>query len=109
MKTLGLNPSEENLDKIMRECDADGSGDIDFSEFIDVMSKKVNAHYTPAQLNVAFSIFKTDDMPNGYIKTESLEKALTIWGSDRVSTDKAVELLAAVSTNFYSNMFNMSD
>jgi Ca2+-binding EF-hand superfamily protein len=88
----------------MRECDTDGSGDIDFIEFIDVMSKKVNLNYSPSQLQVAFEIFATDDTPKGYIKTESLEKALTIWGSDRISSDKAVELIAAVR-NFKNNLF----
>ncbi|KAL0486542.1 calmodulin [Acrasis kona] len=98
LKTLGLNVSQENLNKVMDDIDTDGSGDIEFSEFVESMSKNIHTQYTSNQLRVAFSVFQTDDMPKGLIKTESLEKALTIWGSDRLSTDKANELIMTVNT-----------
>jgi Ca2+-binding EF-hand superfamily protein len=33
MRTLGLNPTEEELLNIVNEYDVDGNGKIDFSEF----------------------------------------------------------------------------
>lgn len=34
MITLGLKPTDEQIDTMMKEVDEDGSGDIDFSEFV---------------------------------------------------------------------------
>ena len=39
------------------EIDADGNGEIDFDEFVTVMSRKVNTSYTPAQVKAAFKVF----------------------------------------------------
>ena len=39
MDILRLNPTEAELDAMMYEVDTDGSGDVDFDEFVDVMSR----------------------------------------------------------------------
>eukprot|EP00658_Telonema_sp_P-2_P071564 TRINITY_DN60808_c0_g1_i2.p1 TRINITY_DN60808_c0_g1~~TRINITY_DN60808_c0_g1_i2.p1 ORF type:complete len:102 (+),score=35.28 TRINITY_DN60808_c0_g1_i2:180-485(+) len=81
---------------MMREVDADGSGDIDFDEFVTVMSRRVQADYTPEQLKSAFKVFETDSVPLGYVSTEVLEHALTTYGTDKLSPEEASELLATV-------------
>jgi calmodulin len=81
---------------MMKEVDADGSGDIDFDEFVTVMSRRVQADYTPEQLKSAFKVFETDNVPPGYVSTEVLEHALTTYGSDKLNGDEASELLATV-------------
>lgn len=96
MITLRLKPTEDELDAMMKEVDADGSGDIDFNEFVTVMSRRVQADYTPEQLKSAFKVFETDSVPNGYVSTEVLEHALTTYGSDKLSSEEASELLATV-------------
>eukprot|EP00695_Tsukubamonas_globosa_P003449 TRINITY_DN641_c0_g1_i1.p1 TRINITY_DN641_c0_g1~~TRINITY_DN641_c0_g1_i1.p1 ORF type:complete len:140 (+),score=53.67 TRINITY_DN641_c0_g1_i1:54-422(+) len=80
MTTLGLKPTEEELDAMMAEVDADGSGDIDFQEFVTVMSRRVHAEYTPEQLKNAFKVFETPNLPPGYVATETLEHALMTYG-----------------------------
>ena len=95
METLGLNPTEEQLDEMMIEVDADGSGDIDFSEFVTVMSKTVDATYTKDELVRAFKLFESQDMGRGSVKTEVLEHALIAYG-DGITLEKAAELLATV-------------
>jgi calmodulin len=96
METLRLKPTEEELDAMMKEVDADGSGDIDFNEFVTVMSRRVQADYTPEQLKSAFKVFETDQVPTGYVATEVLEHALTTYGSDKLSAEEAAELLSTV-------------
>lgn len=96
MITLRLKPTEEELDAMMKEVDADGSGDIDFNEFVTVMSRRVQADYTPEQLRSAFKVFETDTVPAGYVSTEILEHALTTYGSDKLAPEEAAELLATV-------------
>jgi Ca2+-binding EF-hand superfamily protein len=96
METLRLHPTEEELTAMMREVDADGSGDIDFDEFVTVMSRRVQADYTPEQLKSAFKVFETDNVPPGYVSTEVLEHALTTYGSDKLNQEEAAELLSTV-------------
>ncbi len=96
METLRLHPTEEELTAMMREVDADGSGDIDFDEFVTVMSRRVQADYTPEQLKSAFKVFETDNVPPGYVSTEVLEHALTTYGSDKLTQEEAAELLSTV-------------
>ena len=41
MQKLGLNPTHEELNEIVKDIDKDGDGDIDFSEFLRLMSTKL--------------------------------------------------------------------
>ena len=38
METLGLKPNQEELDAMIREIDEDGNGEIEFDEFVQVIS-----------------------------------------------------------------------
>jgi len=38
MKTFGKAPTQEELDEMMRNADEDGSGTIDFQEFLKMMA-----------------------------------------------------------------------
>ena len=96
METLRLHPTEEELAAMMKEVDADGSGDIDYEEFVTVMSRRVQADYTPEQLCGAFKVFETDNVPSGYVATEVLEHALTTYGVDKLTPEEAAELLSTV-------------
>ncbi len=41
MRSLGQNPTEAELKDMIHEVDADGDGTIDFSEFLDLMARKM--------------------------------------------------------------------
>lgn len=41
IKSLGQNPSDEELQEMMREVDSDGSGTIEFGEFLNLMARKM--------------------------------------------------------------------
>lgn len=41
IKSLDQNPSEEELRDMINEVDADGNGTIEFSEFLNLMAKKM--------------------------------------------------------------------
>jgi calmodulin len=78
---------------MIAEIDEDGSGEIDFSEFVAVMSRKVQADYTSSQVNAAFRVFE-GTAPPGHIKQTDLIKALTTYGSSRLTEEQAKELVA---------------
>jgi len=85
--------SQEEVEAMIAEIDEDGSGEIDFPEFVAVMSRKVQADYTASQVNAAFRVFE-GTAPPGHIKQSDLIKALTTYGSTRLTEDQARELVA---------------
>jgi len=92
MNTLGLKPSQEELNAMVDEIDEDGNGEIDFDEFVTVMSRKVNTSYSPSQVKSAFKIFE-QGCPPGYVSMAALEQALTTFGIEKLSLADAKELL----------------
>ncbi|KAG8467156.1 hypothetical protein KFE25_000472 [Diacronema lutheri] len=95
MNTLGLRPSQQELNAMVDEIDADGSGEIDFEEFVIVMSRKVQTTYTPEQVKAAFKIFEKT-APAGFVTMEVLEHALTTYGADKLSLADARDLLSQI-------------
>ncbi len=65
MRNLGQNPSEEDLQDMIKEVDLDGSGCIDFNEFLELMSNKMKDQDTEEEMVEAFKVFDRDG--NGYI------------------------------------------
>ena len=41
MQNLGMNPTEEEVNRMMQEADEDDSGEIEFKEFAILMGKKL--------------------------------------------------------------------
>ena len=53
MRALGFEPKKEEIKKMISDIDKDGSGTIDFSEFLEMMTAKMSERRTlplPAQL-----------------------------------------------------------
>mmetsp|Transcript_25575 Transcript_25575/g.42680 ORF Transcript_25575/g.42680 Transcript_25575/m.42680 type:complete len:151 (+) Transcript_25575:52-504(+) len=115
MDTLGIDASPDEIDAMISEIDQDGNGDIDFEEFVTVMSRKVNATYTSDQVKDSFKLFEYHGSP-GYIKAEALIKALCTYGSEKLSEDQAHELVSQlevdpnglINYNEYVNMMMSS-
>ena len=78
MRNLGQNPSEEELKQMIREVDLDGSGTIDFKEFLCLMVKKMKGNDTEEELLEAFKVFDRDG--NGYITSHELRHIMTNLG-----------------------------
>ena len=50
MKNLGLNPTQDELDDIIRDIDKDMDGEIDYNEFLRLMSTKLEDAETQDEL-----------------------------------------------------------
>ncbi len=77
------------------------------SEFVAVMSRKVNATYTPEEVKAAFKVFE-GSAPPGHVKLSSLQRALSLYGSDKLTAEQAAELLNQVEVDS-SGMFCYSE
>jgi calmodulin len=94
METLGIKTTKEELDLMISEIDENGNGDIDFDEFVMVMSRKVQADYTGNEVKSAFRLFVREAGPLGTIFGRDLEQALTLYGKDRLSPEDARSLVS---------------
>ena len=107
MSTLGINASQEEIRAMVAEIDADGNGDIDFDEFVAVMSRKVNADYTSKGVKRAFRTFSLGQ-PNGYVSLESVREALMNHGTDKLNEEQVEELLAQLESDS-NGLFNYNE
>ena len=57
MQKLGLDPTQDELDDIIRDIDKDMDGQIDYNEFLRLMSTKLKDAQTQDELFEAFLVF----------------------------------------------------
>merc|ERR1712107_400668 len=60
MRALGFEPKQEEIDKMVRDVDDDGSGSVDFPEFLDMMAHKILNRDPIEEINKAFKLFDDD-------------------------------------------------
>ncbi|XP_075427917.1 troponin C, skeletal muscle isoform X1 [Ascaphus truei] len=92
MRILGQTPTKEELDLIIEEVDEDGSGTIDFEEFLVMMVRQMKEDAqgkSEEELAECFRVF--DKNADGYIDSEELGEILRSSGED--ITDEEIEEL----------------
>ncbi|XP_060592819.1 neo-calmodulin-like [Ruditapes philippinarum] len=90
LRSLGKNPSDEELRDMIREVDDDESGTIEFPEFLTMMVRKVKAPETQKELIDAFRVFDYDN--NGFVSTLQLRHVLTSLG-EKLNMKEIEELI----------------
>lgn len=85
MRSLGQNPSDEDLQQMIAEVDQDKSGTIDFREFLGLMAKKMKETDTEEDLIEAFKVFDRDG--NGLISAHELRFVMSSAGERMSETD----------------------
>ena len=98
MSTLGINASRDEIRTMVSEIDADGNGEIDFDEFVQVMSRKVNADYTSDQVKRAFRTFSLG-APSGMVSLDAVKDALLNYCTEKLDKEQVEELVAQLETN----------
>merc|ERR1719277_1014523 len=106
MDTLGIRTTPEELKLMVSEIDENGNGEIDFDEFVQVMCRKVNTDYSAEEVRKAFKVF-ADNAPEGYIRVKDLEKALQVYGREKLTAEEAKNLVAQIEC--VDNMFKYDE
>ncbi|XP_033736475.1 calmodulin-A-like isoform X1 [Pecten maximus] len=90
MRSMGGVTTEEELQEMIQEADADGSGDIDLEEFLALMAKKMKDTDSEEDLKQAFKVFDKDN--NGHISQVELRIVMTNLG-EKMDDDEVEEMI----------------
>lgn len=85
MRSMGQNPTEDEVLELVMEIDTDGNGTIDFHEFINMMKKKSSETDQLEDLKEAFRMF--DKNNDGFIDLVELRKVTTLMGASLTSKE----------------------
>ena len=61
MRALGFEPKKEEIKKMIADIDKDGSGTIDFDEFLQMMTAKMSEKDSREEILKAFRLFDDDE------------------------------------------------
>ena len=89
MRSLGHNPTEMELQEMIKKYDKDESGTIDFPEFLELINTKIKETELEEQLIETFKVFDRDG--NGLLSGRELKYVMAVVGE--VLTDEEVDEL----------------
>ncbi|KAL8211429.1 hypothetical protein R6Q57_005866 [Mikania cordata] len=90
MRSLGQNPTEAELQDMIKEVDADSNGSIDFYEFLNLMAKKMKDPDSEEELKEAFRVFDNDQ--SGFISAAELRRVMMNLG-EKLTDEEVDEMI----------------
>jgi len=99
LRTLGQTFEEGDLQALIAEIDQDGSGELEFDEFLALTARFLVEEDTEAmteELREAFRMY--DKEGNGYIPTSALREILRAL-DDKLTEDELDEMIAEIDTD----------
>jgi len=96
MKLLGQSPTPQQLQQIVLEVDQDGSGTIDFDEFLIMMVMQLNEEKKGEDIEELKEIFRVYDLDDdNFIDFQEFTEALKQCGANPPCEDWEVQILFA--------------
>ena len=90
MRALGFEPKREEIKKMIADVDKDGSGVIDYPEFLDMMTQKMAERDPRKEMLKAFRLF--DDDETGKISFRNLKRVAKELG-ENMTDDEITEMI----------------
>ena len=96
MRSLNLDPTEEELKEMIDEVDLDGNGEIDFEEFVTLMNRRSKETDTEEVILNAFRVFDIEG--NGLLSITDM-RHIMINMTDYGSEDDLDDILINADTD----------
>ena len=90
MKALGVVVDKVELKKMITDVDADGSGSVEFPEFLQMMTAKMGERDSREEILKAFRLF--DDDETGKISFKNLKRVAKELG-ENMTDDELMEMI----------------
>lgn len=87
IRALGIEPTKEELKKLVADVDPDSVGKLSFEEFLDIMTVKMSEKDSKEEVLRAFRLFDDDD--TGKISFKNLKRVATELGE--TLTDEEIQ------------------
>lgn len=101
MRSLGQNPTENELHDLIKQYDRDESGTIDFSEFFELMLKKFHESQMESEV---FEIFEALDRDgNGLLSGFEIQAVMKLVNVD-LTDDQVYELIKQADLDSDGNL-----
>ena len=98
LKNLGIDAKNQTLTNMMADLDKDNSGQIDFDEFIDMMTAKMSDRDTREDLQKVFQLFLGDDDKADKILLKHLKRVAREL-NENMSEEELQEMIARADLN----------
>lgn len=97
LKSLGHSPTEQELGEMIASVDTDGNGQIDFSEFLTMMARRMSeVQGEDDDLRAAFKVFDKDG--NGFISPQELRQVMINLG-EKLSEEEIDSMIREADSN----------
>ena len=90
MTSLGFDSKNPAIFNMISDMDEDGNGEIDFNEFLDMMTARISENNTEEDLRRVFKLF--DEERDNQISVENLKKVARELGED-ISDEELNEII----------------
>merc|ERR1711939_542542 len=75
MRALGFDPTPEEIKGMLDKTDQDGNGTVEFTEFVDLLSGRMDRRDPEEEMKDGFAMFDTDG--KGFITWKDLQRVAT--------------------------------
>lgn len=96
MTSLGFESKNQTIYQMISDLDADGSGQIDFEEFLELMTARVSDKDTRENIRKIFNLF--DDEKVGYISIKNLRRVAKELG-ETIDDSELQEMIERADTD----------
>ncbi|GET86966.1 calmodulin, putative [Leishmania tarentolae] len=96
---IAKNPNSGNNAQSDPTAAAAAERVVTFPQFATMMARRVQSEYTAKQLCNAFQLFESPDMPEGFVSTSVLARALATYGSKKLEKEEIDRLMKVIDPN----------
>mmetsp|Transcript_53216 Transcript_53216/g.61002 ORF Transcript_53216/g.61002 Transcript_53216/m.61002 type:complete len:168 (+) Transcript_53216:64-567(+) len=96
MQSLGFEAKNQTIYQMISDLDRDGSGAIDFDEFLDMMTARMSDKDTREDINKVFRLF--DDDKTGTVTLKNLRRVAKELG-ETMSDEELMEMIERADSN----------